>query len=49
MTAQGTMGSAAVNMLVNGVLVSGALEGGIVVGSGINAVYQTYIQNDWWR
>jgi hypothetical protein len=44
MTALGTLGSAAVNMAVNGVLVSTALETGIVVGSGINALYQTYVQ-----
>ena len=46
MTTFGTLASAEVNMLVNGALVAGSLEAGIVVGSGIDALIQTNFQQD---
>ncbi len=46
MSAAGTVASAAVNSAVNGIVVGAALEGGILIGSGINALIQTYIQQE---
>ena len=46
MTAIGTLGSTLANIAVNSALVSGALETGIVIGSGINAAIQTFGQNN---
>lgn len=46
MTSIGTIASAGVNMLGNGIAVGASLETGITVGSGVNALIQAYIQND---
>jgi len=46
MSAAGTVASAGVNIIGNGILAGGALEGGIWIGSGINAIIQTYIQQE---
>jgi hypothetical protein len=45
-TAAGTVASAGVTVIVNAPVVAGVLEGGILLGSGLNALIQTYIQND---
>ncbi len=41
-----TVSSAVVTMLGKGVLIGATLEGSIIVGSGINALIQTYIQHE---
>jgi hypothetical protein len=46
MTAAGTVASAGVNILLKNFAVYVALEGGIIIGSGINAAIQTYIQQE---